>query len=264
MRLDIYLYQFGYLKSRQKAKSLIESKNVIIDGVVITKPSFDIDENTNYKIEITGDCPYVSRGGLKLESMLNYASVSVNDKICIDIGASSGGFTDCLLKCGAQKVYAVDSGSNQLDPTLKNDSRVISIENYNARNLNVSDIGQLVDLITIDVSFISQTLIMPNAISLLKDDGLYISLIKPQFEAGRSYIGKGGIVKDKNARFLSVMRVIECANALSFKCNYLIESPITGGDGNIEYLAIFSKNDNEIDINSIKKLIHKWWGKYEI
>ena len=264
MRLDIYLYQFGYLKSRQKAKSLIESKNVIIDGNVVTKPSFDVDENEEHNIEIVRDCPYVSRGGLKLESILNHGNVSVDDKICVDIGASSGGFTDCLLKRGAQKVYAIDSGTNQLDPALKNDFRVLSIENYNARNLHFNDIGQLVDIITIDVSFISQTLIMPNALPLLKESGLYISLIKPQFEAGRANIGKGGIVKDKNARFLSVMRVIECANALSFKCNYLIESPITGGDGNIEYLAIFSKNENEIDVNSIKKLIHKWWGKYEI
>ena len=132
-----------------------------------------------------------------------------------------------------------------------------SINEKNARNLSIEKIGQLVDIVTIDVSFISQTLIMPNALSLLNDNGIYISLVKPQFEAGRANIGKGGIVKDKKARLLSVMRVIECAKALSFNCIYLIESPITGGDGNIEYLAVFSKSKKEIDIDSVKRLINK-------
>lgn len=257
MRLDIYLYQFGYLKSRQKAKSLIELENVKVNGKIVNKPSYEIDETIKYEIEIIQDCPYVSRGGLKLEGILSYGNVIPEGKVCIDIGASSGGFTDCLLKKGAVKIYAIDSGTNQLDPILKNDSRVVSIENYNARNLSFDDIGEFVDIITIDVSFISQTLIMPNAFRLLKNDGIYISLIKPQFEAGRQNIGKGGIVKDKNARFLSIMRVIESAKALSFNCNCLIESPIAGGDGNIEYLAIFSKQGKEIDTNHIKKLIHK-------
>lgn len=257
MRLDIYLYQYGYLKSRQKAKTLIESQNVKVNGQIITKPSYEIDESSEYVIEIVQDCPYVSRGGLKLESILTYANIEVDNMTCIDIGASSGGFTDCLLKNGAKKVYAIDSGTNQLEPVLKSDSRVISIENYNARNLTIEDIGELVDIITIDVSFISQTLIMPSAFNLLKDNGIYISLIKPQFEAGRSNVGKGGIVKDKNARFQSVMRVIEAAKALSFSCNCLIESPIKGGDGNTEYLAVFSKNNKEFNIDLIKKLIHK-------
>lgn len=257
MRLDIYLYQYGYLKSRQKAKSLIESQNVKVNGQIITKPSYEIDESLEYVIEIVQDCPYVSRGGLKLESILTYANIEVDNMTCIDIGASSGGFTDCLLKNGAKKVYAIDSGTNQLEPVLKSDSRVISIENYNARNLTIEDIGELVDIITIDVSFISQTLIMPSAFNFLKDNGIYISLIKPQFEAGRSNVGKGGIVKDKNARFQSVMRVIEAAKALSFGCNCLIESPIKGGDGNTEYLAVFSKNNKEFNIDLIKKLIHK-------
>ncbi len=264
MRLDIYLHKFENIKSRQKAKDLIESGNVKLDGKIIKKPSFDIDENMQHNVEITPDCPYVSRGGLKLESILIHSGISVDNKLCIDIGASSGGFTDCLLKHGARLVYAIDSGTNQLDATLKNDTRVISIENFNARQLDIEIIGQLVDIITIDVSFISQTLIMPNALQLLNENGFYISLIKPQFEAGRSHIGKGGIVKDKGARLLSVMRVIECAKNNSFNCNYLIESPIKGGDGNTEYLAVFSKNDRIISQGEIKNLIHSKWGYYEI
>ena len=255
MRVDIYLYQNEYVKSRQKAKSLILSQNVKIDGKIIDKPSFEISEDCKHVVEIFNDCPYVSRGGLKLEAILNHAKIDINDKICLDIGASSGGFTDCLLQNGAKIVYAVDSGTNQLDPSLKNDARVVSYENLNARFLEKSLFNTLADVITIDVSFVSQTLIMPSAFSLLLENGLYVSLIKPQFEAGRENIGKGGIVKDKKARMMAVLRVIECAKLFSFNCTHFIKSPILGGDGNVEYLAVFSKNAREINKEIIKDLI---------
>lgn len=255
MRADIYLFQNEHVKSRQKAKSLILSHNVKIDGRVIDKPSIEIDESIEHTVEIFNDCPYVSRGGLKLEAIIKYANLDINEKTCIDIGASSGGFTDCLLKNSACKVFAIDSGTNQLDPSLKNDSRVISYENLNARYLEKSLFKTLVDIITIDVSFVSQTLIMPSALSLLTDNGLYISLIKPQFEAGRENVGKGGIVKEKKARLLAVMRVIECAEQYSFNCTHFIKSPILGGDGNIEYLAVFSKNGRTISKEKIKEFI---------
>ena len=159
MRADLFLFNGGYVKSRQKAKILIENKCVLIDGKVVSKPSFEIDELFEHKIEITDNCAYVSRGGLKLEAILDYAKIDVQGRKCLDIGASTGGFTDCLLKRGATVVYALDSGSNQLDIDIKNDPRVVSIENFNARNDLTSVINGKVDVITIDVSFISQTLI---------------------------------------------------------------------------------------------------------
>ena len=255
MRLDLYLFQKGYVKSRQRAKSLIESGNVHINDILVQKPSFDMDENSLPDIKIVDDCPYVSRGGLKLEKILNITKIGVLDKVCLDIGASTGGFTHCLLLNGAKRVYAVDSGTDQLSPVLKADERVISIENYNARNISCDLINEKVDVITIDVSFISQNLILPNASKLLKDDGIYISLIKPQFEVGKSNIGKGGIVKDKKARLLAVNSVIECARGNSLICNTLIKSPIQGGDGNIEYLACFSLGGICVTDDYIKKIV---------
>lgn len=255
MRVDIYLFQNEYVKSRQKAKNLILSQNVKIDGRIIDKPSFEIEDSIGHVVEISNDCPYVSRGGLKLEAIINHAKIDVKNKICIDIGASSGGFTDCLLQNGAKIVYAIDSGTNQLDSTLKNDQRVISYENLNARFLEKSLFKSLADLITIDVSFVSQTLIMASAFSLLSENGQYVSLIKPQFEAGRANIGKGGIVKEKKARLLAVMRVIEFAQQFSYNCTHFIKSPILGGDGNVEYLAVFSKNATPINKEIIKELI---------
>ena len=256
IRLDLYLSNFGYVKSRQKAKALIEDGFVLVNGKAILKSSFLIDENAENKIEISDPCPYVSRGGLKLEKALAEGHIDVSDKTAIDIGASTGGFTDCLLKHGARMVYAVDSGSNQLDTALKYSSRVVSMENYNARAICFEDIGEYCDIITIDVSFISQTLIMPSAVGLLRESGFYISLIKPQFEVGKSKIGKGGIVKNADDRLFGVEKILECADALNMKCVYFSKSPILGGDGNTEYLAIFSKSANEnVQMTDIKKIV---------
>lgn len=255
MRLDLYLFQNNYVKSRQKAKALIEEGNVKLNGMTVLKPAFDVDVNTEHSIEIIDNCPYVSRGGLKLEKILEVTKADIKNKICLDIGASTGGFTHCLLLNGAEKVYAVDSGTNQLADILKDDERVVSIENYNARDLDIQDIGEYVDVITIDVSFISQCLILPCASKLLKDDGLYLSLIKPQFEVGRSNVGKGGIVKDKKARLSAVNNVLECAKANMLACTSFSKSPIQGGDGNIEYLASFSRTGKPINEDYIKKIV---------
>lgn len=256
MRADLFLFTGGHVKSRQKGKALIENQCVLIDGKLVTKPSQEIDEQIDHKIEITDDCIYVSRGGLKLEAILDSAKIDVNGKACLDIGASTGGFTDCLLRRGASKVYAIDSGSNQLDIDLRNDSRVVSIENFNARNDLSEVVSEKIDVITIDVSFISQTLIIPSAFKTLGEDGIYVSLIKPQFEVGKAGVGKGGIVKDKKFRKLAVMRVVECANSLGYYCKSLIKSPILGGDGNTEYLAVFSKKGENLSNEKIINVIN--------
>ena len=255
MRLDLFLFENNYVKSRQKAKTLITEGNVKVDNVIIDKPSYNIDENVEHTVEITNSCPYVSRGGLKLEKLLSITKIDVSGKVCLDIGASTGGFTHCLLLNGAKRVYAVDSGTNQLAEELLSDERVVSYENFNARNISVNELGETVDIITIDVSFISQNLIIPNASRVLNDNGVYLSLIKPQFEAGRQNIGKGGIVKSKKARLEAVMSVISCAKEHSLFCNALAESPIQGGDGNVEYIASFSKNGQLLDEKIIKKIV---------
>ena len=255
MRADLYLSSYGYVKSRQKAKTLIDDGYVKLNGHLIKKASIEIDENAENLIEINDPCPYVSRGGLKLEKILKETNIDLTSKKAIDIGSSTGGFTDCLLKHGVSLVCAVDSGSNQLDMSLKEDNRVISMENYNARELPFDDVGFMADIITVDVSFISQTYILGPASRLLNDDGAYIGLIKPQFEVGIGKIGKGGIVKNKKDRLFAVQRVIESASIYGLKCIHFTVSPIKGGDGNEEYLAVFSKNGYEISMDKIKKII---------
>lgn len=254
MRLDAYLASNGLSKSRSFAKTLIDDGFVEVNGKVVKKPSFDVGDDD--KVVVTGE-PYsfVSRGGVKLEGALSSFGIDVSDMCAVDIGASSGGFTDCLLKRGALKVFAVDSGSGQLDITLCNDPRVVNIENYNARNLNVDDLGTLCDIAVTDVSFISQTLIIPSAVEVLRDGGIYVSLIKPQFECGKSGLGKGGIVKSKKVMADAVKKVIDCAQSNGLGCKGLIVSPIFGGDGNTEFLMYCVKGENSvIDEKIIKEV----------
>ncbi len=260
MRADLYLFNFGYVKSRQKAKALIEEGHIKINGDVVKKPSFEVDDQIDNAVEITDSCPYVSRGGLKLEKIIKELKLNLSGKVAIDIGASTGGFTHCLLLNGVTKVFAIDSGTSQLDEGLANDERVVSIEGFNARYLKLENIGQLVDVITIDVSFISQTLIIPVVASLLNENGVYISLIKPQFEVGKGKIGKGGIVKDRKYRYEAVLSVINCANEHGLNCYALFESPIQGGDGNFEYIAAFSKNEKSLPLAQIKNLFNSKRG----
>jgi len=194
MRLDTYLVTAGLTQSRTRAKELICQGFVTVEEKVILKPSFEVAENAN--IQITGQIhPFVGRGGMKLDGALTAFRIDVEGKICVDIGASTGGFTDCLLKRGAAHVYAVDSGADQLDPSLREDSRVSNIEHFNARNLTPETLGGLCDLAVADLSFISQTYILQNVRDVLQTGGIYVGLIKPQFECGRGALDRHGIVK---------------------------------------------------------------------
>ncbi len=240
MRADLFLSEFGYVKSRQNAKVLIEGGKVTLDGRVLLKPSEQIDENAEHSVEIIKE-KYVCRGGYKLEAALERFSelASVKGAVCIDIGASTGGFCDCLLQNGAQKVFAVDSGHGQLDGSLMQNEKVVNIEGYNARNLDAKDFPCKMDIATMDVSFISQTLILPSIPNVLKSGGVLFSLIKPQFEVGREHVGKNGIVKNVKKRDESVRYVIDFAQNYGFELLGKIESPIKGGDGNTEFMAVF-------------------------
>ncbi|MBO7761925.1 MAG: TlyA family RNA methyltransferase, partial [Clostridia bacterium] len=187
------------------------------------------------------DLPYVSRGGLKLEAALKAFSLSPRGAVALDVGASSGGFTDCLLQNGATLVYAVDSGTGQLAMELLEDARVVSMEGYNARYMQPSDFPQTPTFAVMDVSFISQTLILPALASVLPPKSQIVTLIKPQFEVGRAHVGRGGIVRDEKARQAAIARVTDAAGLLGLDFRAVITSPIRGGDGNVEYLAHFEK-----------------------
>ena len=241
MRIDRYLFENGFAKSRTRASAMIAGGTVFMNGVCVTKPSLEVGMSD--KIEIRGEVlRYVSRGGLKLEAAISSFEIDVSDKVAIDIGASTGGFTDCLLQNGCAKVYAVDSGSNQLDASLAVNDSVISMENCNARYLTINDIGELCDIAVCDLSFISQTLLHPVIAELVKPNGIFVSLIKPQFEVGRERLGKGGIVKNEKHRQYAIEKVIMSASSCGFTLRGIIPSPITGGDGNTEYLVCFVRN----------------------
>lgn len=246
MRLDIEVFNRGIAASRSRARALIEAGSVSVNGTVVTKPSFECSESD--AVELTGaPIEYVSRGGYKLAAALDAfnigtdasAGIDVTGMVAADIGASTGGFTECLLLRGARRVYAIDSGRGQLADSLRADPRVVSLEGVNARNLTADMLGERCDIAVMDVSFISQTKLHDVVAGLLLPGGIYISLIKPQFEVGRENVGKGGIVRDEHARQLATQSVIKSAERAGFACRGVIESPITGGDGNIEYLACF-------------------------
>lgn len=245
MRIDVYLAESGILASRTEAKRFIDEGAVYVEGVQITKPSFDICGFEGKVFVDKSIKKYVSRGGIKLKGAINAFNVSVTGKKCLDIGASSGGFTDCLLQEGAEHVIAVDSGSGQIVSSLRNDPRVTVIENYNARYMNPGDFEYSPDIAVMDVSFISATYIIPSVYDVLSDGGEFVCLIKPQFEVGKQGLGKGGIVKDSKVRDNAVRRVIEFANNRGFDTLNLIQSPIKGGDGNVEFLAHFIKRERK-------------------
>ncbi|MBQ9112131.1 MAG: TlyA family RNA methyltransferase [Clostridia bacterium] len=257
MRADVYLTVFGHTKSRKKAQDLIDAGAVRIDGRQLKKSSALINEEVPHEVEIEQVFKYVSRGGMKLEAALDAFKINVNHKKAVDVGASTGGFTDCLLKRGAAAVYAIDSGIGQLHPDLLADSRVRSIEHFNARELDASVTDGHCDIAVADVSFISQTYIIDRIATVLCDGGVFVSLIKPQFEAGRAALGKNGVVHSSAYRFLAAKRVISFACENGFDCVDLIRSPIDGGDGNKEYLACFVKREcvmPRVDDKMIKRI----------
>lgn len=239
-RIDKLLFERGLAESRSKAQALIMSGVVLVDEKRVAKPSesFAVDS----AIRIKGTSPelkYVGRGGLKLEKALDAFYICPNKYICLDVGSSTGGFTDCLLQNGAARVVAIDAGTNQMAWKLRNDPRVEVRENTNARNLSADDFTDRFDLIVIDVSFISVTKILPAIILLLKDNGKIVTLIKPQFEVGKGEVGKGGIVREPEKHLKVIERVNDCAAGLGLKVVGVIDSPILGAAGNKEFLALY-------------------------
>lgn len=240
MRLDVYLCEKGYAESRTEAKKFILAEGVSVNGKKVLKPSYDVIDGDEVSVDKSSK-KYVSRGGIKLEAALDAFSISAEGRLAIDIGASSGGFTDCLLQRGARHVIALDSGTLQLVASLRKDERVTSIENYNARYMKRDDLEYTPDIAVMDVSFISATHIIRPIYECLADNADFVCLIKPQFEVGRSNVGKGGIVKSEKAREEAVENVVSFAKAVGFEFVSKITSPIAGGDGNTEYLAHFKK-----------------------
>ncbi len=237
MRLDVYLTENGLCKSRTAAQSLIKSGGVSVNGKPCEKPSFDLADSD--EVEVTGEqLRYVGRGGLKLEGALKAFGLDINGMVCLDIGSSTGGFTDCMLQNGAAKVYAVDVGTDQLDEKLRTDERVISMEKTDIRT---AELPETVDFVGTDVSFISLKAVIPHIDRLLKIGGRAVALIKPQFEAGRSALNKKGIVKDEKTRRRVVEDITEFAQQCGFALIGIADSPIHGGDGNIEYLMCIEK-----------------------
>lgn len=236
-RLDVILVSEGYAESREKAKAIIMSGNVFVDGQREDKAgtTFDTDK---VKIEVKGaTLKYVSRGGLKLEKAMTHFDLSLTGKVCMDIGASTGGFTDCMLQNGAVKVYAVDVGHGQLAWKLRNDERVVCMEKTNFRYMVRDDIAEELAFASVDVSFISLTKILLPARNLLQDGGQMVCLIKPQFEAGRDKVGKKGVVREPAVHKEVICKVISYADSLGFEVKNLEYSPIKGPEGNIEYLV---------------------------
>ena len=242
MRADIFLFQNGYTKSRQSAKNLISGGNLLINGKQCNKPSLEIYPSDT--IEIVGNHQkYVGRGGIKLETAIDRFKISLDGYTCIDIGASTGGFTDCMLQNGAKKVYALDVGHSQLDEKLLSDNRVINLERTNVRNVDITTFNNSkIDFISVAVSFISLKLVLPKVHELLKPGGEAVTLIKPQFEAGKNNLNKNGIVKSDKVRKIVINDITTFAQTLGFTILGVCQSPITGSKGNIEFLMYIHSN----------------------
>jgi len=239
LRLDQLLVGRGFFQSREQARRSILAGEISVATRIADKPSELFDEQTEIEVKLTRK--YVGRGALKLESALERFHIDAHGKTALDIGASTGGFTDCMLQRGAEKIYAVDVGYGQLDWKLRNDPRVIVLEKTNARFLTRDQVQELVDICVIDVSFISLTLILPNAVALLKPDGLILALIKPQFELQRSEVGKGGIVRDPRLHQRAQDKIVAFVNDLGHVVAGLAPAGIKGADGNQEFFACIRK-----------------------
>ena len=239
LRIDKLLVDRGVVPSRERAQALILAGKVLVDEQKVEKPGTAVGEGS--KIRLLGeDLRYVSRGGLKLEAALQHWEIDVNGKVCLDVGASTGGFTDCLLQHGAKRVLAVDTGYGQISFKLRNDERVRLLEKTNARYLKPEEVGEAIDLIVMDVSFISATLVLPAVVNAALAFGgslLVVVLAKPQFEVGRELVGKGGIVRDVEAQRAAVAKVQSAMSELGFEVGESIESPILGAEGNREFLV---------------------------
>lgn len=241
-RLDVLLVEQGYADSRTKAQAIIMSGQVYVDGQKADKPGMSFDETL--PLEVRGAaCPYVSRGGLKLEKALRDFGVDPTGFVCSDSGASTGGFTDCLLQQGASKVFAIDVGYGQLDWKIRSDPRVVVMERTNVRYVTPEQLGEPLDLSVIDVSFISLKIVLPVIKTFLKPTGQVLCLIKPQFEAGKDKVGKKGVVRDPQTHKEVLDNFVELANELEFKILGLTFSPVKGPEGNIEFLCHLTLDD---------------------
>ena len=246
-RLDVLLVEQGLAPSREKAKAVIMSGIVYVDGSREDKAGAAFPANVN--IEVKGNTlKYVSRGGLKLEKAMSEFNISLEGKVCMDVGASTGGFTDCMLQNGAVRVYSIDVGHGQLDWGLRNDGRVVCMEKTNIRYVTPEDIGEPVDFSSIDVSFISLTKVLLPVKNILGDKGKIVCLIKPQFEAGREQVGKKGVVRDKQVHKDVIEMVTDYAKTIDLYPLMLDFSPVKGPEGNIEYLLYLSKNADDLNL----------------
>ncbi len=253
-RLDIMLVEAGYFDSREKARRAIMAGLVFVNGEREDKPGTRFGDGV--VIEVRGNPnPYVSRGGLKLEKAIRAFDIQLEDKVCMDIGASTGGFTDCMLKNGAQKVFSIDVGYGQLAWKLRSDSRVVVMERTNFRYVRQEDIGEAVDFATVDVSFISLKKILVPAKEILKPDGKMVCLIKPQFEAGREKVGKKGVVRDPMVHLEVANDVICFSEEQGFYTYGISYSPIKGPEGNIEYLLYLGKQPAKMMSASVEQMV---------
>ena len=254
VRLDVYLTEHNLAESREKAKAIIMSGIVFVDNQKCDKAgTFVTEEQT---VEVRGSTlKYVSRGGLKLEKAMSVFPITLKNKVCMDIGASTGGFTDCMLQNGASEVYAVDVGYGQLAWKLRTDERVINMERTNIRYVKPEDLKSVPDFASIDVSFISLKLVLPVAKNLLSDEGEVVALIKPQFEAGREKVGKKGVVRDKNVHIEVIKNVYNIAKDLEFGILGLDFSPVKGPEGNIEYLIYLKKGAQNLISESEAEIV---------
>ena len=255
-RLDVLLVQRGLAPSREKAKVMIMEGNVFVAGQREDKAGTSFDDKV--EIEVRGNTlKYVSRGGLKLEKAMANFGISLEDKICMDIGASTGGFTDCMLQKGATKVYSIDVGYGQLAWKLRQDERVVNLERTNVRYITTEQVPDIVDFVSIDVSFISLGLVIPVLVPFLSDEAMMVCLVKPQFEAGKEKVGKHGVVRDPATHIEVLERAVGFAKNAGFGIVGLEFSPIKGPQGNIEYLMVLTRKEPELSVSSedIKKLV---------
>lgn len=249
IRLDQYVFDEGYTESRQRAQALIMSGIVFVNNQKVDKAGYMVKDTD--KVEVRGkDLKYVSRGGYKLDKAIELYGLNLSDKVCMDIGASTGGFTDCMLQNGAKKVYSVDVGYGQLAWKLRTDDRVVNFEKTNIRNVTSDQLEEKINFFSVDVSFISLKHIFPVAYAISDDDVMGVCLVKPQFEAGKEKVGKKGVVRDSAVHKEVILNVIEYANSNGFYVKELTFSPIKGPEGNIEFLIVITKNPSDDNVTS--------------
>jgi len=240
-RLDKILVDSGLVKSRERAKALIMEGAVLVDGVAVTKAGAMINSDSSVSLK-KEDMPYVSRGGLKLKAAIDFFNIDLKDKTAMDVGSSTGGFTDCMLQMGAKKVYCIDVGYGQIAWSLRNNPRVVLLERTNVRYLEKEKIPDVIDIVTADVSFISLTQVIPGVAEFLKDGGEILALVKPQFEVGKGEVGKGGIVREEEKRLQAVESVRISLEDIRLQTAGMFQSPVTGQKGNIEYFLYMKKD----------------------